>query len=109
MSKETFLFLEDGTYVEKKLPKMTNSMEYMETMTEMADEMSSGVSNIIGTNFLVNLIFASSLSSLWGMIHSFEIVASFFLLKLNLPQNSIIMYKMLYDISNFSFLPEDFF
>ena len=40
MSKETFLFLEEGTYVEKKLPKMTNSLEYMETMTEVGDEVS---------------------------------------------------------------------
>ncbi len=44
---------------------------------------------------------------LWGMIHSFEILAYYKLLDIPLSPNVAIMYGALYDIANFSLLPED--
>lgn len=42
---------------------------------------------------------------LWGMVHSFEIVAHYFLFAIDFPPNAAIMYKIMYDIANFSFIP----
>ena len=61
-----------------------------------------------GTNFALNLATSTSLNFVWGLIHSLEIVASFFLLTLRMPQNSFIVYEMIYNIANFSFMPPDF-
>lgn len=44
---------------------------------------------------------------LWGMIHSFEILAYYKLFDIPLPPNAAIMFNALYDIANFSLLPED--
>ena len=63
---------------------------------------------VTGTNFALNLATSTSLNFVWGLIHCLEIVASFFLLTLRMPQNSFIVYEMIYNIANFSFMPPDF-
>ena len=63
---------------------------------------------VTGTNFALNLATSTSLNFVWGLIHSLEIVASFFLLTLRMPQNSFIVYETIYNIANFSFMPPDF-
>ena len=67
--------------------------------------MSGGISGVVGTNFTVNLATSASMNLIWGFVHSLEIVASFFLLNLRMPPNAEIMYKLMYDTANFSFLP----
>lgn len=42
----------------------------------------------------------------WGLVHSLEMVAAFFLLNLRQPQNAEIIYALIYDIANFSFIPD---
>lgn len=69
--------------------------------------MGSSIQALIGTNFLLNLFTAGSLNTLWGMIHSFEIVAHYYLFGILFPPNAAIMYDILYNIANFSFVPTD--
>ena len=56
---------------------------------------------------MLNIATAGSLNTLWGMIHSFEIVAHYHLFGLSLPPNAEIMYQILYFIADFSMVPTD--
>jgi len=69
--------------------------------------MGYGISGIIGTSFIINLLTAGSLNLLWGLFHSLEMVAIHFVMSLRLPMNASVMYKVIYDISDFSVLPTD--
>ena len=63
---------------------------------------------LMSGNLVISLINGTSLSALWGMIHSLEIVASFFLLNITMPENAAMMYELIYNVANYSFLPVDF-
>ena len=61
----------------------------------------------MGANFAMNLLVGNSLNLVWGLVHSLEVVAAYFLLGLRQPQNAQIIYELIYNIANFSFMPSD--
>ena len=105
MTDGTFIKLANETVVTGEIPRLNSQSSSAKALEESVAAMSAGISGIVGTNFAINLATASSLNLLWGLIHSLEIVASFFLLNLRMPPNAEIMYSLMYDTANFSFLP----
>ena len=71
--------------------------------------MAASLGILMSGNFVMSLINGTSLSALWGMVHSLEIVASYFLLNVRMPENAAQMYELIYSVANYSFLPDDLF
>ena len=57
-------------------------------------------------SFLASYITKGQMNSVWGMIHSLEIVASFFLLTLRMPLNAGALYEIIYNIAGFSLVAD---
>ena len=61
------------------------------------------------SNFAVNLMLQSSMSLLWGLLHSMQIVAHFPLINIAMPANADAMFQVLIEITTFGIIPtEDF-
>ena len=63
------------------------------------------VASVAMVNFAISLLLSASLNSLWGMVHSLEIVAAFNLLALRLPMNASTLYQICFEVANFDLLP----
>ena len=92
MTQTTFVNLKNETTVSGGLPKQDSKDSTAASLAAGADSIGGSVSALVGTNFLINLLTAGSLQMLWGMVHSFEIVAHYFLFAIDFPPNAAIMY-----------------
>ena len=104
----TFVRLANRTLVTKGIPQQHGS-EISEKFASMMEGIKNAVGFLMSGNFFVSLLNGTSLSALWGMIHSLEIVASYFLLNIQMPSYAATMYELIYSVANYSFLPDDFF
>lgn len=60
-------------------------------------------------NFALNLVMASSLQLLWGMINVLQIIIYMPLFNIAFPANAQFFYALIVDIANFDIFPmEDF-
>ena len=50
---------------------------------------------------------ATSLQTLWGMINVMQLIVHMPMLNINFPQNAVLFYSFIVDISNFDIIPTD--
>ncbi len=106
MTQETFINLKNGTTVSGALKKLDSKNPLAKTISGVTDSAVDFIQYIAGSNLLINILTSVSLNRLWGMLHCFEIVAHYYLFGIDFPTNATIMYFTLYDIANFSLLPD---
>ena len=92
-----------------KVPRMMPNTE----ATKMFENANQGMGNAskvaMVSNFAVNLILQGSMSLLWGLLHSMQIVAHFPLINIAMPANADAMFQVLIEITTFGLIPtEDF-
>ena len=63
---------------------------------------------VSSSSAVVQVILSSSLTLLWGLINSLQIVVHFPLLVIKYPENAQIASDMLYQMASLSLIPEDF-
>ena len=56
---------------------------------------------------MINLLLAGSLSLLWGLINSLQLVTHFPLCNVIFPENAKMYYGIMYEIGNFDLIPTD--
>lgn len=59
------------------------------------------------SNVLIQALMSGSLSLLWGLINSLQIVAHYPLLVINYPENAKIYSEMLLALAKFDLIPEE--
>ena len=57
-----------------------------------------------GTSFILNIALASSLSLLWGLINSLQLVTHFLLTNVRFPINAATWYGILYELATFDLI-----
>ena len=70
----------------------------------MVNDVATGVTT---TNFVINVILASSLSLLWGLINSLQLKTHFPLANIRYPLNAAIWYSILYEVATFDIVSTD--
>ena len=65
------------------------------------------LSTVLIQNILANLLLGGSLSMLWGLISSIQVIMHTFLFNVSLPQNAQIFCSKFMFIASFNLIPTD--
>ena len=76
-------------------------------MTTITEGSSSVLTAFGLSTWVMNIFAVGSITLLWGLVNSLQIVAHFPLLSVILPGSSKGMYLMIYEIVTFDLLPMD--
>jgi len=63
------------------------------------------MSAMIYGNLAVNIVLASSLQFLWGMINALQIIVHIPLMSIQMPSNLLVFYQLLISVVTFDILP----
>ena len=61
----------------------------------------------MGSSFAINILLASSLSLLWGLIHALQLVTHLPLLNVRFPDTTKIYYEAIAEIATVDLIPTD--
>lgn len=70
-----------------QIPTQIPSLEEAKQVEEQGSTASSSSKSAVGSNFIVNILMAGSLSQVWGMINGLQVVAHMPLFKIKSPGN----------------------
>ena len=62
----------------------------------------------MGSNFIINLVLAGSLSQLWSMMNGLQLAVHSPLFNLNFPANAGMFIEFIINIATFDLVPPDF-
>ena len=60
-------------------------------------------------NFALNLLMSSSMSALWGMLNTLQILIHLPIFSIPIPLNAMVFYSSIISITQFDLVPTDFF
>ena len=89
--------------IEEQIPSQleTSEEEKLAEIVEQANSMKQGSSILMGGSFAINVVLAGSLSLLWGLFNSLQLVTHFPLCNVKFPDNAITYFMMIFEIANF--------
>ena len=61
----------------------------------------------MGLNFLLGIVLALSLNSLWSMLNGLQILVHMPLFRTHFPSNSLLMIQYIIKVATFDIVPED--
>ena len=70
-----------------QIPTQIPSLEEAKQVEEQGSTASSSSKSAVGSNFIVNILMAGSLSQVWGMINGLQVVSHMPLFKIKSPGN----------------------
>lgn len=82
-------------------------MAQIEALDGAAGSAKSGTTVLASSNATIQILMAGSLSLLWGLVNSLQIVAYFPLLVVSYPDNAKISSGTLLDLARFDMIPLD--
>ena len=81
--------------------------EKIAAIEERSKKIGSSASLLAGSSFAINLVMAGSLSLLWGLINSLQLLTYYPFLNVHFPINVNIYLAALFDLANMDVLPSD--
>ena len=111
MSKSSFKLIEqeDTEMLSKIQTQLSIENEgLIESLTEQIESVKQSIILFSSSSAAVQILLSSSLTLLWGLINSLQIVVHFPLLVIKYPENAMIASDMLYQIASLELIPEDF-
>ena len=108
-SEETLSTIKNETAVQLDIPLQIalEREEEVVSMEENANTVKESSSMFMGGSFVVNILLAGSLSLLWGLINSLQLVTHFPLTNLIFPTNAKTYFGVMFEIANFDLIPTD--
>lgn len=76
-------------------------------MQAQAESIQSASTAIMGGSFVINIILASSLSLLWGLLNALQLVTHFPMINVKFPENADMYFGIMYDLASFDLIPTD--
>ena len=101
--------VKNETELEKNIPKQLAIAQEAQVLKleAQAEEVAQSSTALMGSSFAINILLASSLSLLWGLVNSLQIVAFFMLLNIQFPMNATIWYRTTYEMANLDLIPTE--
>ena len=79
-----------------------SSLEEAQKVTDLGSTASSGSKSALGSNFVVNILMAGSLTQVWAMIEGLQIVVHMPLFKIKSPGNVNAFIDFSAELANFN-------
>jgi hypothetical protein len=80
-------------------------LEASSLLSSAAATVQSAVTVMMYGSLAVNIVMASSLQFLWGMINALQLIVNVPLFTLNMPANASYFFNLLVNIMNFNVIP----
>ena len=92
--------------VQAEIPaQLAGSTEEIAALKEQAESAGQASSVGIGGGFVVNLLFASSLQMLWGLVNTLQVLTALVFMRVYVPENAMLVNMALLDSANLNILP----
>ena len=79
-----------------------SSLEEAQKVTDLGSTASSGSKSALGSNFVVNILMAGSLTQVWAMIEGLQVVTHMPLFKIKSPGNVNTLTDFFAEMANFN-------
>lgn len=89
-----------------ELPRLLSESE-AESISQGAQTTQAVSSAVMGSNFLLNLILAASLSQLWSMLNGLQLAVHLPLFNLNFPANANFFIEFVIQVATFDLIPPE--
>jgi hypothetical protein len=100
--------LKSDATVQAEIPaQLAGSAEEIAELKEQAESVGQATSIGIGGGFVVNLLFASSLQMLWGLVNTLQVLTALVFMRVYVPENAMLVNMALLDSANLNILPMD--
>ena len=109
LSADSLLTVEKETTTERDLPVQYSASkeEEIKKMEAQAEQIKNSSSVVMGGSFALNIVLAGSLSLLWGLINSLQLVTHFPLTNITFPMNAKTYFSVMFEIGNFDLIPTE--
>ena len=109
LSADSLLTIEKETTNEKDLSVQYSASkeEEIKKMEAQAEQIKNSSSAVMGGSFALNILLAGSLSLLWGLINSLQLVTHFPLTNVIFPKNAKTYFSVMFEIGNFDLIPTE--
>ena len=98
--------LKSDETVQAEIPaQLAGSAEEIAALKEQAESAGQASSIGIGGGFVVNLLFASSLQMLWGLVNTLQVLTALVFMRVYVPENAMLVNMALLDSANLNILP----
>jgi len=74
-------------------------------MKQAGSYLKNSANTILFGNLVLNIFMSSSIQMLWGTINTLQLIVMTTLFNLNFPDNCIVMFNIVAEISQFSLVP----
>ena len=74
-------------------------------MKKAGSYLKNSANTILFGNLVLNIFMSSSIQMLWGTINTLQLIVLSTLFTLNFPDNCIVLFNIVADISQFSLIP----
>ena len=91
--------------LKKPIPKQTIQSSLGAAMKQAGSYLKNSANTILFGNLVLNIFMSSSIQMLWGTINTLQLIVMTTLFNLNFPDNCIVMFNIVADISQFSLVP----
>ncbi|TNV87552.1 hypothetical protein FGO68_gene2096 [Halteria grandinella] len=92
----------------KDIPRQLDDEDIATLLLQrQSQSIKAGATAFVMSNMVLNVVLASSLQYLWGMINVMQLIVHMPLMNLVFPANAVLFYNFIIDISNFDILPVD--
>lgn len=81
--------------------------EFTKAFASMQGSVEGAMNGALVSNFSINLLLSGSMSLLWGLLHSTQILAHFPLINIMMPQNADMLFTILMKIATFDLIPTE--
>ena len=95
-----------GKLVSSAIPPQI-SQSLFDSLNSVGASSSSGISSLLVGNFVLNILMSSSMSALWGMINSLQILIHLPIFSIPIPLNARLFYAAIIAVTQFDVLPTD--
>lgn len=108
-SPDSMSSVRNETVVDIELPAQLAMSEedLIADIKRSAETVKNATTVVIGGSFVINLLIAGSLSLLWGLINSLQLMTHFPLTNVTFPSNAKIYYQIMFEIGSFDLIPTD--
>lgn len=105
---EVYVTLSKGASAQKTVPRqLVGSKEEMAQLKAQIAALGTVTNSFVAGGFVINLLLASTLSLLWGLVNVLQVITHLIFLQTNIPQHAYLFNEMLLSAANLDIVPMD--
>ncbi|TNV87548.1 hypothetical protein FGO68_gene6265 [Halteria grandinella] len=99
--------LREGTVITRSIPKQLSQEDSIQSLIKSSQPASTTTNSLVVSNLAINLVMASSLQYLWGMISVMQLILNMPLMNLQFPPHVIHLFTSTQGVASMNLIPMD--